>query len=70
MQGFGAGLACGIGCGMGAGIAIGMGSGQSMVHKKLKGLLADGAISVNDRDGKSLSGDELIALLSGKRKRN
>lgn len=68
MQGFGTGLACGIACGMGSGIAVGMGAGQASVHKKLKELLADGSIAVTDRNGKSLSGEELLKLLSAKQK--
>jgi hypothetical protein len=62
MDGYATGLACGIAIGIGCGMA----SGQGVSTKKIKALVADCTIRITDASGKSLTADELIALLSKK----
>lgn len=54
--------------GLGAGLAIGIGSGKqsgrTAVHKKIKGLIAEGKIRIIDINGNTITGEEFIALLS------
>ena len=62
MTQFAAGIAAGIAVGVGIGLPLGV----AAVHNKLKRLLAEGRIHAKDPDGNSLSGADLVSLLSGK----
>ncbi len=66
MDGFGAGLACGIGCGLAIGIGSGKTRGQAAFHEKLKSLFAKDEIQVVDRDGKRITEEALMSMLTGK----
>jgi hypothetical protein len=69
MGGFSAGLACGIGCGMVMGMGTGHGSGRASAHKELRKLVDKGKIKITDSNGASITGADLVSLLSNKVRR-
>ncbi|MFO7907774.1 MAG: hypothetical protein R6U98_34330 [Pirellulaceae bacterium] len=60
------GFVIGTAAGLVLGLGTGMGTGIAMVHKKLKRMLEEGGIRVTDQDGNAVSGDELVALVQSK----
>ena len=70
MEGFGSGMAVGFGSGMAVGIGFGSsGDKNKKIRTNLRELVTDGRIRITDHRGNPVTVDELMELVSPRKKK-